>query len=232
MIKLMRESARKYPWILKSIMAVLAVAFVITMGWWGFQEEEAADIATVGDLTVGRDEYQRAYFNTMNFYRDKAQGDFKEEMMKEFVLEGLIESKLWSIAAQEFGLTVTPEELRDDIIARDDFKRNGKFDPEYYRRLLAANRLTPAMFESQHANELVRNKARMVILDSVALTPVEIAEAESLMAHQPTDQQANAQAARERILNDLLFQKQQRALLAFKEALKARTPVKIRRELL
>ena len=39
MIKLMRESAHKYPWILKSMMGILAVAFVITMGWWGFTEQ-------------------------------------------------------------------------------------------------------------------------------------------------------------------------------------------------
>jgi hypothetical protein len=41
MIKLLREAAHDYPWFLKSIMGLLALAFVITMGWWGFGQEAA-----------------------------------------------------------------------------------------------------------------------------------------------------------------------------------------------
>jgi peptidyl-prolyl cis-trans isomerase D len=52
MIKLMRESAHKYPWLLKSAMGILAIAFVITMGWWGFGERETDAVASVGNLTV------------------------------------------------------------------------------------------------------------------------------------------------------------------------------------
>jgi peptidyl-prolyl cis-trans isomerase D len=231
MIKLMRESARKYPWILKSIMGLLAVAFVITMGWWGFGETQTNVIAQVGDAAITRDEYRRAYENTYRFYKENVQGDFKEEQLKQFVLDGLIESKLWSIVAQEMGLTVTPEELRDDIVQRPDFQQNGQFDPERYRRLLAANRLTPSLFESLHSTELLREKARRIVRDSVALTPAEISEAQGLMARQP-QAEASGKSANERLLQDFLFQKQQRALMAYKEAMRARIPVKVHKELL
>lgn len=231
MIKLMRESAHKYPWLLKSIMAVLAVAFIITMGWWGFGETQTNTVASVGDLTITRDEYQRTYQNTYRFYKENVQGDFKDETLKQFVIDGLIENKLWSLAAKEMGLTVSPEELRDDILQRPEFQRNGKFDPELYRRLLAANRLTPALFESMHATELLREKARTVIRDSVALTPIEIAEAQGLMARQ-AQAESPGKSANERLLQDFLFQKQQRALMAYKEALKTRVPIQIHKELL
>lgn len=232
MIKLMRESAHKYPWLLKSLMGILAIAFVITMGWWGFGQQETNAVASVGNLSVTRDEFLRTYENTYRFYKEKVQGDFKEETLKQFVIEGLIENKIWTLAAEDMGLTVTPNELRDDIIRREDFFRNGKFDPEVYRRVLAANRLTPSLFESQHTMELLRNKARMVVLDSVALTPSEIAEAQALMAHQPQAESASGPSARERILQDFLFQKQQRALMAYKEAMKAKVPIQIHKELL
>ena len=39
MLKLMREASHSYPWLLKSIMGIIALAFVITMGWWGFGEQ-------------------------------------------------------------------------------------------------------------------------------------------------------------------------------------------------
>ncbi len=232
MIKLMRESAHKYPWLLKSLMGILAIAFVITMGWWGFGQQETNAVASVGNLSVTRDEFLRTYENTYRFYKEKVQGDFKEETLKQFVIEGLIENKIWTLAAEDMGLTVTPNELRDDIMRREDFFRNGKFDPEVYRRVLAANRLTPSLFESQHTMELLRNKARMVVLDSVALTPSEIAEAQALMAHQPQAESASGPSARERILQDFLFQKQQRTLMAYKEAMKAKVPIQIHKEML
>jgi hypothetical protein len=231
MIKLMRESARKYPWLLQSVMGVLAIAFVITMGWWGFGETQSNVIAEIGDSIVTRDEYQRTYQTTYRFYKENVQGDFKDEALKQFVLDGLIENKLWSIAAQEMGLTIAPEELRADILQRPEFQRNGQFDPDVYRRLLAANRMTPSMFESIHAAELLRDKARTVIRDAVALTPAEIAEVHSLAARQSSTEGAG-RSTHERLLQDFLFQKQQRALMAYKEAMRSRIPVQIHKELL
>jgi peptidyl-prolyl cis-trans isomerase D len=147
------------------------------------------------------------------------------------VLDGLISGKIWSIAAQELGVTVTPEELRDDIMRRPDFHRNGQFDPDLYRRILTASRLTPALYEAQHKLDLLREKAIQVVRHSVALTPAEIAEAESLIARQATKDGTSA-TARERILQDYLTQKQDRALAAYEHALKARINIKIHKELL
>lgn len=235
MIKLMRESVQKHPWLLKSIMGILAVAFVITMGWWGFSGNTSNVIASVGPLTITRNEYARAYENAYRFYKANAHGELQEETLKQLVLEGLIENKLWALVAEEMGLTVSAEELRQDILHREAFQRNGKFDPDLYRRVLTATRLTPALFESQRTLELLKNKAMMVVQDSVALTPAEIAEAQSLMARQPAGANSGkvtSDAAKERILQDLLFQKQQRALMAYNESIKASVPVKIRHELL
>ena len=234
MIKLMREGAHKYPWLLKSMMGVLAIAFVVGMGWWGFTDSQSNAIASVGELPISRDEYLRAYENTYRYYKDNVQGDFKEETLKQFVLDGLIHSRLWTLAAKDMGVTVSPAELRDDIVRRPDFQKNGQFDPDLYRRLLAANRLTPALFESMHATELLREKARMMVRDSVALTPAEIAEAQTLLARQTQTEASGqpTQTANERLLQDFLFQKQQRALMAYQEALKANVPIQVHKEML
>ena len=85
MLKLMRESSHSYPWLLKSIMGIIALAFVITMGWWGFGEQTGAVVASVGDLSVSRDEFRRAYENTYRFYKDKVPGEFKDETIKQLV---------------------------------------------------------------------------------------------------------------------------------------------------
>lgn len=232
MIKLLREAAHDYPWFLKSIMGTLALAFVITMGWWGFGDQAGNVVASVGDQAVPLDEYRRAYENTYRFYKDKGQNDIKDEFLKQFVLEQLIDNRMWLHVAKEMGLSVSDEDLRKAIMQRTEFQKNGSFDPESYRRLLAANRLTPALFEAMEAKDILTNKARLVIMDAVALTPAEHAEAQTLVAREGESDPAKAAIAKERVFQNLLFQKQQRALMAYSESMKSKVPVKIHKELM
>ncbi len=232
MIKVMREASHNHPWLLKSIIGVLAIAFVITMGWWGFGEQSGNAVAYVGELTVSRDEFRRAYENMYRLYKEKVPGDFKDETIKQFVIEQLVDNRLWLIAAKDMGVTVSKADLRDMIVQIPDFQKNGVFDPDLYQRLLSANHLTPATFEAAQEKEILGNKARLLVRDSVALTPSELAEGESLMARPPDADPAKAAGAKERVLQDMLFQKQQRALMAYQESLKTTVPIKIHRELL
>ncbi|MBH0207060.1 MAG: hypothetical protein HP495_00715 [Nitrospira sp.] len=73
----------------------------------------------------------------------------------------------------------------------------------------------------------------MIVRDSVALTPEEIAEGQSLMTR-PADgnDPAKMAEAKQRVLDDMLLQKQQRALVSFQQSMKAKIPITIRRELL
>lgn len=233
MLKLMRESSHSYPWLLKSIMGVIALTFVITMGWWGFGEQQTgAAVASVGDLTISRDEFRRAYENSYRFYKDKVPGEFKDETIKQMVIDQLVDNRTWLIAAKNMGLTVADADLREVIMQIPDFQKNGAFDPEIYQRLLAANHLTPATFEAIEAKEILSNKARMVIRDAVSLTPAELAEAQALTLRQTESDPAKAAAGRDRAVQDVLFQKQQRAMTAYTQSLKTVIPIKINRELL
>jgi hypothetical protein len=229
MIKILRDASHHYPWLIKSIMGILALVFVVTMGWWGFDEKAGNAVADVGDLSVSRDEFKRAFEFMYRSYKEKGAGEIKEETFKQIVIDQLIESRLWVIAARDMGLTVSDTDLRDTIIQIPDFQKNGAFDPDLYRRLLAANHWTPSAFETMQQQEILAGKARLIVRDSVALTPWEIAEGQALT---PKPQDPTAAPAKDRALQDMLFQKQQRALAAYQEALKAKIPTKIHRELL
>ena len=232
MIKVLRFANEKYPWFLAITMGFIAVTFIVGMGWWGFGEQPGTVVASVGDLTVSQDEFKRAYENTYRFYKDKVPGEFKDETIKQYVIEQLVDNKVWLIAAEDMGLAVSEDDLRDLITKIPEFQRNGAFDPDIYQRILAANHLTPATFEGMEAKELLANKARMVVSSAIALTRTELAEAEALMLRQPDPDPTKAVAAKNRAIQDVLFQKQQRALVAFTQSLKASIPITIRRELL
>lgn len=232
MIKILRVANEKYPWFLAATIGFIALSFIIGMGWWGFGEQPGTVVASVGDLQVSQDEFKRAYENTYRFYKDKIPGEFKDETIKQHVVEQLVDNRVWQIAAKNMGLTITEEDLRDVIMQIPEFQKNGVFDPEQYQRLLATNHLTPAIFETMEIKELLGNRARMVVSNAVALTPAELAEAQALTLRQTESDPAKAAAAKDRALQDVLFQKQQRALLAYTQSLKATIPITIRRELL
>ena len=238
MLKVIRESAIERPWFYRTLMVLIAAVFVVTMGWWGFEENKEDIIVRVGDDKVSRTEYLQAYKRLTEQYRFlKQEGvistDVPEDQLKQQVIDQLIESRLWSRVAREMGVVVTVNELRDSIVKIPAFQNNGKFDPELYKRVLAQNQLTPEQFEAVQRAELMREKARMLVRESVAPTADELAMAQAILASQPTPavpMQDSAQT--DRALQAVLSQKQQRALLAYQEGLRARTPISVRRELM
>ena len=213
-------------------MGFIAITFIVGMGWWGFGEQAGSVVATVGEESISSDEFKRAYENTYRFYKDKVPGEFKDETVKQYVVEQLVDNRIWLIAAHNMGLRVSDDDLRESIVQIPEFQRNGRFDPEHYQRLLAANHMTPSIFEAMQARELLSLKARLMVSDAVALTPAELAEAQALTLRQPDADPAKAAAAKERAVQDVLLQKQQRTLAAYAQSLKATLPITIRREFL
>ncbi len=235
MLKVIRESAIERPWFYRTLMLFIAVVFVLTMGWWGFEQNRDDAIVTIGDDRVSRDEYVRYLQNVSRFYKEMLpEGDkVPEDQLKQMVIDQLIESRLWMQAAREMGVTVTANEVRESIMTVPAFQNKGQFDPELYKRLLAQNRLTPEMFEASHRADLMREKARMLVRESVVPTADELNDAQSMLAAQPVPAVPMQPAAgADRATQAVLAQKQQRALYAYQEALKTRTKVVVRKELM
>ena len=163
MIKVLRFANEKYPWFLAITMGFIAITFIVGMGWWGFGEQAAPSSRRVGDLSISSEEFKRAYENTYRFYKEKVPGEFKDETIKQYVVE-----QSWITGCGSSPPTTwvcrCPMKICDPSIMQiPEFQRNGRFDPEHYRRLLAANHLTPSMFEGVQAKELLSLKARMVV---------------------------------------------------------------------
>jgi len=235
MLKMIRESAIEQPWFYRTIMVLIAVVFVVTMGWWGFEENTDTVIVRVGDERVTREEYLRLLENTSRFYKQMLpDGDtLPDDQLKQLVIDQLIDSRLWTQAAREMGVVVTTTEARDSIMTIPAFQRNGAFDPEQYKRLLAQNRLTPEAFETSHRSDLLREKARMLVRESVAPTAEELSAVQALLTAQPMPRiPMQGGASPDRATQAVLMQKQQRALMAYLEALKSRSTISVSRELM
>ncbi len=232
MLRTMREGSQKHPWILWSILIAITVTFVI-VGAWDYEGSSANTIAEVGPYKISLQEYRRTYDNYYSFYRDQLkQEDIKEDELKQQTLNALIADKSWTLAAEELGLAISPEELRLSIIEQKEFQKDGAFDPQFYQRILANNRLTPGEFESQRTIELLRNKARLLVTESTTLTPAELKEVEELAKRQAPEGAEPDTKTTERIQLQFLYQKKQRALQAFQTSMRSNANIVIHDQLL
>lgn len=233
MIKTLRKGAIENPWFFRIIMALIAVAFIITMGWGfgDFGSRSASIVATVDGAEIGLSEYQRVYKNLYDNFRERApEGqEIDEEMFRQVAIDQLVNRRLWLKAAQQMRLSVSDHELMESISKIPAFHsepsegKPGRFDPERYRRVLEFARLSPEVFERSHQEDLLIEKVKGVVRNAVELTPQEIEEARS---NSPEGQDP------ERAVSDALFLKRQKALLAFSTNLKARSHIEINHDLL
>ena len=234
MIKLIREGAMAQVWLFRSMIVVIAVTFVVGMGWWGFGES-AADIRDAVIIaennTVTLNEYRRVYRNAHRQYRQISQ-DIKEETVRQLVINVLIENALWLNAAKVFGIEATAEELQTIITATEAFQTNGSFDSRRYQQVLRSNYITAIEFEAEQMNEIQRQKAKAIVRDSIVLTTKEMEIARAIEIPERSKIDFENPPAPKQLILAALFRKQQRAVLAFQESLKAETEITIRHELL
>ena len=232
MIRTIREGSTKYPWILKGIIIVIAVTFVVGMGWYGYEAARPNSVATIGSYKISLDEYRRAKNNLYRFYKDQLKQEIDEQQLKLITLNNLMEAKTWSILADRMDISVTPQELHNAIISQPEFQRDGKFDPQFYQRLLQYNRMNPNQYEKQRTRELEQSRARLIAMEGIALTPAELEEVKELAARQGKEGEEPDAETLERTKLQFLLQKKQRAMQAFQVAMRSNAQVQVDKELL
>ena len=125
MLRTMREGSEKHPWILWFILIAIAVTFVI-VGAWDYQGSTPNTVAEVGPYKISREEYYRAKQRYSRFYRDQLkQEDVKDETLQQLAIDSLVTNKSWQVLADEFQLSVSPQELHDAIVNQTEFQKDG-----------------------------------------------------------------------------------------------------------
>jgi hypothetical protein len=223
-LKVIRHRAIENPWFFRIIMLGIAIVFVVSMGWGGgFEKSDDNMIAQVDQAHISNQEYLRAYQNASDFYREIFQEKYDDKELRKRVIEGLVERELWLKEARKMKLAVSDAELKNVVTSLPGFQKDGRFDSEIYRRILKREGSSPEAFERKQREELLIEKAKVLIKDAVALTPLEAEEAKKANPSNPDP---------DRLLSDLLFQKRERALQGYTITLKQNASIQIKEELL
>lgn len=175
MLRAMRENSGS--WIIKIILGLIVIAFVgIGVGSYGSRNR--GTVATIGDTTVSIQEYQDSYNLILNQLRGQFGDYLNEDTLKMFnvkqqALDRIIENHLISLQAENLDIIVSDEEMQNELAAVDAFKRNGRFDLDQYKRVLAYQQTNPEIFEAQIRQDLKNQKVRQLVVSAIAVSDPE-----------------------------------------------------------
>lgn len=146
-------------WIAVLIVGMLAVPFAFFGVENYFTQQVSTYVAKVGEVEIGPDAF-RQRFEELRRQMQQVMGEqfdgreFESAENKRRVLDRLIDEELLRQAGERLGAIVTPAQLQREIAQIQAFQKDGKFDPATYRNLLAAQGMTPRMFEDRVRQEL------------------------------------------------------------------------------
>lgn len=176
MLEYIRQSAQSF-WV-KAAFGVIILVFV----FWGignFNDRDYTNVVAVvnGEPIVAL-QFEKAYHNAEEYLLRNNPSLTREQLVKQHlgrqVLRDLIEQTLLAQEARRAGIEVTPHELRLAVSQMDAFKNDkGQFDPEAYKRVLAARRMSPAQYEKELADNLLREKVFALVTAPAWVDPAE-----------------------------------------------------------
>ncbi len=184
MLKRMREGGAYF---IKGVMLVVVITFIATIFVvWGVQSTprdlaRRGIVASVAGAEISAEDYQRALRDQIETFRRIFKDKFDEKTLdalniKEQVLEQMIRRILVLQYAERNGITVTPEEMREEIRRFPAFGGKEAFTRQRYLQVLQANRLTPERFEADLRRELLERKVDTLIRGAVRVSDEEVRE--------------------------------------------------------
>lgn len=150
--------------------------------------------AKVGNVEIGRGEFEQAYQNERN--RMQAQlGDYFSNLLadpsyvesfRKSVLDRMVNDLLLEQHAESLGLRVSDTQVRTLILEMPQFQVDGKFDQEIYQAALRRAGFSADSFAEYLRRDLVRNQLMTAIQGSDFSLPGEV-EAQSKLLTQTRD---------------------------------------------
>lgn len=178
----MFESIRSHRRWLMFFMLVLIFPSFVFFGIQGYNRFVQGDnaVARVGGKPVSAQELEAAQRERIEQLR-RMFGDrfdaklFDTPQARAATLDNLLSERALALEAATEHLVVSEERLREVIAAVPAFQKDGKFDYERYKTLLAAQALSERAFEQRVRDDLIRQTLLQAVADSTFI-PATVAE--------------------------------------------------------
>ena len=215
---------------MKWIMWTIVILVTVTFMFFGIYPSSVSGrtVAKVNGYAITLDEFNRVYRNMEENYRQVLKDQMNEnftKVIKNQAIRELVNNQLLVQEAERVGLQVSDEELQAYIMKVPAFSVQGKFDKRVYERALQNINMTPAAFEANQREYLLRQKMENLVEDAVAINDADLpaAYAQRNPKAKPGDFEKNKESFRQ----SYLAQKRREALDAFVKGLESKASVKI-----
>jgi peptidyl-prolyl cis-trans isomerase D len=173
----MRKHAKS--WLIKAALGGIIVTFIFWYGWSGPSQQSRDYAAKVNDTVITYDYFNTVYTSELEKLRLRFRGamppDLPEKLnLKKRVIDGLVSQVLLLDEARRLGMSVTDEDLVNDIRSTPIFLRNGVFDDYLYQAYLRQIKLSPASYEMLRKKELLEEQIVGTLTDGVKTEPAEV----------------------------------------------------------
>ncbi|GFM36169.1 peptidylprolyl isomerase [Desulfovibrio psychrotolerans] len=176
MLDSIRQNAQS--WGVKIAFALIIIVFV----FWGVgsmsPSKNASVLATVNEKPILVPEFKQAYEQQFAMMKQQIPGlkaeDLRQIGFGQQVLQQLVTKKLILQEAERMGVTVTPHELKKTIASIAVFRNEQEvFDGDVYKKVLAAQGMTPGQFEESYRQDLLLEKMQDYVTLPAAVTAEE-----------------------------------------------------------
>jgi peptidyl-prolyl cis-trans isomerase D len=160
----MFDSVRNNKRIVQIILALIILPFAL----WGVESYVGnmgggSDVATVGGNKISQNEFQGALREQQDRLRPMLGGRdpavLESPELRRAVLENLIQRHLLDLQARDMKLSVSNEQLASFIASVPQLQEDGKFSPQRYDALIAAQNKSKAQFEYEIRHDMTIQQA-------------------------------------------------------------------------
>lgn len=168
------------PKVIGAIIAVIAGVFIFSGVLTPGSGSQAPSIAgEVNGETVSYTEFSRALNQRIEFFKGMMGGKISEEQLAQFkireaVFQDLAQKKVLSQIAKKEGFYPSLDQIREQILKMDAFKKDGRFDKLLYKNVLAQNQYTPTRFEELIGADLMEQNFKSFIGSLAYVTADEV----------------------------------------------------------
>ena len=137
---------------------VIIGLLILSFALWGIQEYFGAGgapaAAAINDVEITVPEFSDRFQEYRQQLRSNLGKSYEqqfpdESVIKQQVIEGMVDMEILRQEVTEAGFRISDTSLVQKIQQVPQFRRDGKFDPDLYTRLLQAQRYDKARFESE-----------------------------------------------------------------------------------
>jgi peptidyl-prolyl cis-trans isomerase D len=161
----------------KIILAIIVITFVISFGYGSFTRNKEV-LATVGGQEILVSQFGKRYQDQLDALRQRFPGQAdalaQQLNLRERVLNQMIDRVLLTRAAEEEGLQIPDEEIRQTVTGQQAFQVNGQFDYGTYQAVVRQNGMSPEIFETRMREDLLVQQYQQQLLMGIVVSPTEV----------------------------------------------------------